>query len=76
MSFPEALLRGILFEKQAQPQKKENVLFSTAHNYHRHRHHHHYHHHHHLLTLCTSTCLGDTAVTNEYSVLSNSASLM
>ena len=71
MSFPEALL-GILFEKQAQPQKKENVLFSTAPNYHRHRHHHHYH----LLTLCTSTCLGDTAVTNEYSVLSNSASLM
>ena len=71
MSFPEALF-GILFEKQAQPQKKENVLFSTAHNYHRHRHHHHYH----LLTLCTSTCLGDTAVTNEHSVLSNSASLM
>ena len=71
MSFPEALF-GILFEKQAQPQKKENVLFSTAHNYHRHRHHHHYH----LLTLCTSTCLGDTAVTNENSVLSNSASLM
>ena len=71
MSFPAALF-GILFEKQAQPQKKENVLFSTAHNYHRHRHHHHYH----LLTLCTSTCLGDTAVTNEYSALSNSASLM
>ena len=69
MSFPEALFR-ILFEKQAQPQKKENVLFSTAHNYRRHRHHYH------LLTLCTSTCLGDTAVTNEHSVLSNSASLM
>ena len=48
MSFPEALF-GILFEKQAQPQKKENVLFSTAHNYHR-------HHHHIIIIIIIITC--------------------